>query len=177
MLAGPDGRAGEAFGVAIGARHQLANVRGPFEDRLLPRVGIERLTLLDAERDERCQRDAVALHRRLLVDDARDDLPVMQSAWLLARPFASLRPDVLRNVLRVVALGVRIVADLPQEGRGLRLVGIEAALAGPDIVGRRAEDIITLGLQVGIVGAEDEELAALRLLRPSAPVSVIGRCQ
>src|SRR5271156_2414087 len=105
MLAGPDGRAGEALGVAVGARHQFADVRGLFENRLLPRVGIERLALLDAERDERRQRDAVAVKRRFLVDDACNYLPIGEPARLMARPFAPLGLDVLRDVLRVAPLG------------------------------------------------------------------------
>ena len=51
-------------------------------------VRSEGLALLDAEGHESRQRDAVALFRRLLVDDARDDLPIGEAARLRAGPSA-----------------------------------------------------------------------------------------
>src|SRR4030088_898712 len=81
----------KAFVERVGFGHRLANERGFGEDSLLPRIGLERLGLLNAAWPEHGHEEAVTVSQRLLVEDRGEALPICHPAWRHLTPYLAPR--------------------------------------------------------------------------------------
>jgi hypothetical protein len=61
------------------AAHGIADLRSLFENLALPRIGLKRFALLDAQRLEHGHVEEVALLNRVVVDDRRKTFPELHS--------------------------------------------------------------------------------------------------
>ena len=159
LLVRPHFRAFEAFVVTDGPRHDLAGQRGVGEQSFLPLVGLEGLALFDAERLEHAEHDAVALEHGFFVDDFGQALPVGHSARLFPAPLAAIRRNVPRG-RRIFPPAVGINAQCGDRRLRFLRIGIERTMAGPDVHRRRLDNVVALGLDRFVTGAEHEVFPA-----------------
>src|SRR6202022_2310800 len=80
----------ETFVERVGFGHRLANERAFGEDSLLPRIGLERFALLNAERLKHCHEEAVAISQGLSVKDRGEVLPICHPAWRHLAPYLAV---------------------------------------------------------------------------------------
>src|SRR5664280_144214 len=151
MSIGTVTRALETFVERVGFRHRFANERSFGEDFLLPRIGLERLALLNAERPEHGHEETVAVSQGLRVEDCGEVLPICQPPRRRLTPyFASGRKEFILR--RIIALAVRIDAHRSHECLRLSRVGFQHPVAKANVDSRRMEDGITLRLRNALSG-------------------------
>ena len=164
----PDLRAGKPLLVSDRPGHRLARRGRIGEDFLLPRARCERLPLLDPQRLEHPHHDPIALVDRLLIDDPRQFLPVGKPAGLRAAPCSPGGGNMARGT-RVVALCIGIHPQPFDERSGLGRIGVKDTVGREDIHRRGAEYEVTVGLHLGVVGAEDQILPPSSLVGAGLP--------
>src|SRR5262249_34085729 len=157
FLPRPHSGSGEPLRVAIRPSHDLTDLRSLGQDLLLSLVGSEGLALFDTERDKHREHDRVAPMDGHRIGRLRGALPVCESPRLCSTAFLAAWSHV-SSWRGIGSLAVRIHLELRYERPGLLHISIKSSLSRPDVIRRRSEDEVAIGLHVRVAGTEDQEL-------------------